>query len=131
MAQAVGRPCKKLVCFYAWIPLYLHKTTHTPPSPRCHTPVGRGTLCQVEEDKFKLFYVLLQVPPTIVKHLNRVAQTGHDKLRLQLSGESSDAAGQENEEQAVEEASEVCYCMERCKGGVGCVKRVELDHRAA
>ena len=89
----------------------------------------------MEADKFKLFYVLLQVPATIVKHLNRVAQTGYDRLRLQVSGEGTDAAGQENEEQAVEEANEVgrrgCGCavtlLHACPG-VGCGCAVTLLH---
>ncbi len=59
---------------------------------------------QVEEDKFKLFYVLLQVPQTIVKHLNRVAQTGYDKLKLQVAGDTE--AG-EHDTEDVEYASEV------------------------
>jgi hypothetical protein len=76
----------------------------------------------VEEDKFKLFFVLLQVPATIVKHLNRVAQTGYDRLRLQLSGEGSDG-GQENEEQAAEEADEVQLHTRRppLTASVGCI----------
>ena len=67
--------------------------------------LGPCHVTQVEADKFKLFYVLLQVPPTVVKHLNRVAQTGYDKLRLQLAGVDG-GDGDENEEQDAEDAHE-------------------------
>jgi hypothetical protein len=60
----------------------------------------------VERDKFTLFYVLMQVPPVIVKSLNRVAQTGYDRLRLQLSSETSEVG--EGEEEAMADAYEVC-----------------------
>lgn len=77
---------------------------------------------QVEEDKFKLFYVMLQVPQTIVKHLNRVAQTGYDKLRLQVAGDT-EAGEQETEEEALEYANEVTARARVCEGRGGDVSR--------
>jgi hypothetical protein len=64
---------------------------------------GVATCFQVEKDKFTLFYVLMQVPPVIVKSLNRLAQTGYDRLRLQLSA----SEGAEGEEEAMADDNEV------------------------
>jgi hypothetical protein len=63
---------------------------------------------QVENDKSELFYVLLEVPVKVVKHLHRIAQAGYDKLRVQLETENGSGEG---DEQAME-STEVCRVCE-------------------
>ncbi len=49
---------------------------------------GLHIAAQVENDKSSLFYVLLEVPMKVVKHLQRTAQAGYDKLRIQLESQN-------------------------------------------
>ncbi len=53
---------------------------------------------QIEKEKFKLFFILMHVPSTVVKHLTRGAQAGYDRMRLQLNSENADMDSGENDQ---------------------------------
>ncbi len=40
---------------------------------------------QIEKEKFRLFFILMHVPSTVVKHLTRIASTGYEKMRAQVT----------------------------------------------
>ncbi len=47
-------------------------------------------LLQIEQDKFRVFIVLAQVPGVAVKQLIRSTQRGYDKMRQQLNSDLND-----------------------------------------
>jgi hypothetical protein len=61
-------------------------------------PSARVALYQVEADRVALYVLLLSVPSKVVKHLQRVAQAGYDKTRVQLGAAQGGAADAEEQE---------------------------------
>ncbi len=51
----------------------------------------------MDSDKRALFYVLLEVPMKVVKHLRRTAQAGYDRLRAQLENQNGSGDVDEQE----------------------------------
>ena len=72
------------------------KLLSSPPKPP--PPSARVALCQVEADRVALYVLLLSVPSKVVKHLQRVAQAGYDKIRVQLEAAQGGAADAEEQE---------------------------------
>ena len=60
----------------------------------------------MEADRAALYLLLLSVPSKVVKHLQRVAQVGYDKIRNQL--EAADGIGGGDGEEEHEEVWRCC-----------------------
>ncbi len=60
---------------------------------------------QVERDKFKLLYVMLQVPHIVVKSLHNLSRTGYERMMMKVSADASE--GDEEQEEALASAHEV------------------------
>ena len=88
----------------------------------------------MEADRAALYVLLMSVPSKVVKHLQRVAQAGYDKTRVQL--EAAQGGDADAEEQEAENAE---VCGERmswpvlrsmpCKGALSLSLSLQLDAR--
>jgi hypothetical protein len=66
---------------------------------------------QVDGDKRSLYYVLLEIPLKVVKHLQQTAQAGYDRMRQQVDTDTNDAPG--GDDQAIDATHVslgVCFC---------------------
>ena len=61
---------------------------------------------QIEKEKFKLFFILMHVPSTVVKHLTHAAQAGYEKMKIQVSAERTEDGGDADEHS--DDEGEVC-----------------------
>ncbi len=60
---------------------------------------------QVEREKLKLLFVMLQVPLLVVKSLHNISRTGYERMMLKMSADASE--GDEEQEEALASAHEV------------------------